>query len=359
MNTKFTNRQLCLMLYCVTVGYGVMNLPKASAEVGGTGGWVSIAIGTLLCSIIIGIVIYLQYSFENQTIYEYSPKLVGKFITTIFTIMLILYFFIIFTFLPRLFCNAINLTILDKTPVKYLSLLFFVIIGYILLKGINAISRMIEIYATISIINFILINSILWTQGRLVNIKPIFVPSDWFLYLKGVFKMILPLLGGEALLFIPMNKNNNKHIIKYSLLTVLFIGLFYIFIIESTISVVGVDFVIYSRTTLFSIIRGLDIPYLEFLKRLDGYYILIWTLNIICTCSIWGYGIVTFINKLFKKTQYKYTVIALIITSYIVSQFPRTIHQTEALLDISVKWGFIVYLIIPLILLIAKKVRKL
>lgn len=359
MNNKFTNRQLCLMLYCVTVGYGVMNLPKTSAEVAGTGGWVSMAIGTLFCSLIIGMVVYLQYSFENQTVYEYSTKLVGKFITTVFALIWIGYFFIIFTFLPRLFCNAINLTILDKTPVKYLSLLFFIVIGYILSKGLNAISRMIEIYATISIINFILINAILCTQGHLVNIKPIFVPSDWLLYLKGVFKMILPMLGGEALLFIPMNKEKNSHILKYSLLTVLLIGVFYIFIIESTISVVGVESIIYSRTTLFSTIRGLDIGYLEFFKRLDGYYIMIWALNIICTCSIWGYGIVTFVNKLFKNTQYKPTVIILVIISYIVCQIPKTISQAEAVLDISVNWGFIVYLLIPLILLIVKKVRKL
>lgn len=359
MNTKFTNRQLCLILYCVTVGYGVMNLPKTSAEVGGTGGWVSMLIGTLFCSIIIGIVVYLQYSFENQTIYEYSTKLVGKFITKIFAIIWIGYFFIIFTFLPRLFCNAINLTILDKTPVKYLSLLFFIVIAYILLKGISAISRMIEIYATISIVNFILINAILCTQGKLVNIKPTFVPSDWFLYIKGVFKMILPLLGGEALLFIPMNKEKNKHILKYSIFTVFLIGLFYIFIIESTISVVGIDAVVFSKTTLFSTIRGLDIGYLEFFKRLDGYYIIIWTLNIICTCSVWGYGVVTFINKLFKNTKYNYTVIVLVIISYLISQLPKTISQTEAILDISVNWGFIVYLLIPLTLLIVKKVRKL
>lgn len=359
MNNRFTNRQICLMLYCVTVGYGVMNLPKTSAEVGGTGGWVSVAIATIFSCIIVGIVVYLQYSFENKTIYDYSTELVGGFITKIFAIMWISYFFIIFTFLPRLFCNAINLTILDKTPVKYLSLLFFIIIGYAISKGINVISRLIEIYATFSIINFILINAILCTQGKMVNVEPIFVPSDWFLYLKGAFKMILSILGGEALLFIPLNKETNRNICKYSLLTMLSIGVFYIFIIESTISVAGVDSIIYSRTTVFSTIRGLDISYLEFFKRLDGYYIVIWTLNLTCTCSIWGYGIVVFINKLFKNTQPKYTVIALITVSYLVSLLPKNISQVEKLLDISVNWGFIVYLLIPVTLLIVKRVKKL
>lgn len=359
MNYKFTNRQLCLMLYCVTVGYGVMNLPKTSAEVAGTGGWISMAIATLLYSVIISIVVYLQYSFENETIYEYSIKLVGKTITAFFTIILIIYFFIIFTFLPRLYCNAINLTILDKTPVKYISILFFIVLGYAILKGINTISRLIEIYAIISIVNFILINALLCTQGKLTNIKPLFVSSDWFLYLKGAFKMILPILGGETLLFIPINKEKNEHILKHCLLTVLFIGIFYIFIIETTISVTGVESVIRYRTTLFSTIRGFDIPYLEFFRRLDGYYIVIWTLNLVCTCSIWGYGVTFFINKLFKNAQYKYIVICLTIIGYITSQVPKNISQVESILDLTVNFGIIVYLLIPLTLFIVKKVRNL
>lgn len=359
MNTKFTNRQLCLILYCVTVGYGVMNLPKTAAEVAGTSGWVSIAIATLIYSVIITIIFYLQYSFENKIVYDYSLQLVGKPITLIFTALWIADIFITFAFLPRVYCNAINLTILDKTPVRYLALLFFLVIGYAMSKGLKTISRLVEIYATLSILNFILINAILCTQGKLINIKPIFTLSEFPLYLKGVFKMILPILGGEALFFIPMNQKENRKICKYGFITFLLIGLFYIFIIESTISVVGVDTVIYSRTTLFSTIRGLDIPYFDFFKRLDGYYIMIWSLNLICTCSIWGYGLVIFIRKIFKDFKYKYTVIAVGVIGYIVSLLPKTIAQTEKILDMSVYVSCGIYLIVPITLLTVKKVKKL
>lgn len=346
MNNNVTNRQISFILYCIIVGYGIINLPKATAEAGGTGGWVSIIISTLLFIPITYMLTYLQYVYEGKTIYEYSQILVGKFITYVFMFIYIIYFFLYFTFLIRIFCETISLTILSKTPVIYLSILFYIVVGYAMLKGLNAIGRLCEMYGFLSIIFFIFFSYILFTQGKLVNITPIFVPDDIFTYFKGITKMFLPLLGMEILTIIPISKNNNKNIFKYTTLMVAFIGIFYVYIVESVLSVVGVESIIHTKASIFVVTKGVNVFYLEFLRRLDGIYIFVWTLNIVCALSLWGYGATILISKTFKNIRYNFIVIFVIFLSFIVGRIPKTMEQVETFMTNLSYAGIMVFFLI-------------
>lgn len=358
MNNFLTNRQISFIMYCIIVGYGIINLPKNAAKAADTGGWVSIVIATIIFLFITYLITYLQYIHEGKTLYEYSNELVGKFVTLIFIFICIAYSFIFLSMLIRLYCETIKITILPKTPIIYLSFLFYLVIFYALTKGLNVIARMCEIYGALSIINFIFINSILFTQGKIINIRPFFTPSDILLYLKGIPQMILPLLGMEVLFFLPINKAKNKNIFKYTVLTVAFIGILYIFVVESTTSVVGVDSIVNHNANVFSIIKGVDVHYLEFLRRLDGVYIGVWTMNAICASSLWAYGTTIFVNKLFKNTQYKHISFIVILLSFIVSQTPKNKELVESIITYDSYFGIMVFFVIPFILFIVMKVKK-
>lgn len=359
MKNNITNRQISFVLYCIIVGYGIINLPKNTAMAGGTGGWASIFISTLLFLPITYMLTYLQYVYEGQTIHEYSQRLVGKFPAYVFTIIYIVYFFLYFTMLIRIFCETIGLAILLKTPVMYIGVLFYAVIGYAIIKGLNTIARLCEIYGFFTIVFFIIFSLLLFTQGKLVNITPIFVSDDIMVYLKGITKMFLPLLGMEILTVIPVYKNNNKkNIFKYTTLTVGFIGILYIYIVESVLSVVGVDSIIYTKASVFGVAKGVDVSYLEFLRRLDGLYIFIWILNIVCAASLWGYGAASLTNKVFKNMRYNFLVILMIILSFIVARIPKTMEQVETFLTYLSYSGVTAFFLIPFILLVVTKVRK-
>jgi len=358
MNNFLTNRQISFIMYCIIVGYGIINLPKNAAAAADTGGWVSIVLSTIIFLFITYVITYLQYVHEGKTLYEYSTELVGKFSTFVFIVICIIYFFSFLSMLVRLYCETIKATILPKTPILYLSLLFYIVVLYALIKGINVIARMCEIYGALSIIGFIFINSIIFTQGKTVNLRPFFDTSDIMLYLKAIPKMILPLLGMEILLLLPISKTKNSHIFKYTTLTVSFIGLLYVFVVESTTSVVGIYSIVSHKANVFSIIRGVDVPYLEFLRRLDGVYIGVWTMNVVCACSLWAYGTTTFINKLFKKGEHKHIAFIVVLLSFVISQIPKTTEQVEKIIDYDSYFGILVFFVIPIILFIITKVKK-
>lgn len=358
MNTFLTNKQISFILYCIIIGYGVINIPKNAAEAAGTGSWLSILIATIIFMVIAYMITYLQYIYAGETLYEYSSRLVGKLITHIFVVIFGIYFFVNFSMIIRLYAEIIKLTILINTPITYICILFYIVICYALTKGLNVIARMCEIYGFLNLVGFIFVNSLLITKGNSLNIRPLFVIEDLTSYLKATSSMALPFLGMEMLLFIPISKTKNKNILKYTTLMIGFIGIIYIYIVESTISVVGIDTVIYLKESIFTIVRGVDLPYLEFIRRLDGVYIIFWTMNIVCALSLWGYGVTIIISKLSKDIKYNYIAIAITFISFVFSQLPKTKDQAELIIKYNSYFGIISSAVIPAILLFITKVKK-
>lgn len=358
MKDFLTNRQISLILYASIVGYGVIDLPTVVAENSGTGAWFSISIVTCIFVLFTYIITYLQFTYEGKTIYDYSEKLIGKLMTNIFSTIAMIYFILFFSIVCRGYCETINTIMLPKTPIIYLCLITYIVICYALIKGINTIARTCEIYIILSIIGFIFINLILCTKGKLVNIKPFFNISEITRYIKSSTNLIFPFLGIEVLFTIPVNKTINKGIFKYTNLMIVFIGLMYIFISESTISNIGVSTAVLLKNTVFQAVYGIDIPYLEFLRRPDGIYIVFWSLNAVCTLCAWGYAAVVTTSKLIRVNNSKSIIIIVTSISFIISQIPKNGEQIKSIIKYNSYLGVVIAIIIPTILFLITKVRK-
>lgn len=358
MNNSLTNRQIAFIIYCTIVGFGIINLPRDVVDVGETGGWVSLVILTLVSIAITYIITYVSYVSEEKGLYEYCEMLIGKFFAYILIIVYAVYFFLFFTMITRIYSETVRITILPKTPPWSIALFFFIVVNYSLKKGLNVIARVCEIYGIINIIGNIFMGVILFTQGKSINLRPAFVKEDILTYIVGAPKLVFIFLGVEMILFIPFNKKNNKNAFKYTTIIVGIIGLLYILISEAVISVVGVETVMLYKASLFNVVRGVDVQYLEIFRRLDGIYIIIWTFNIFCSVSLWGYGVITCINKVFKNSQGGNRVIYITLLAFTVSQIPTSTNDVENLLQYNGYLGYITTFVIPIILLIITKVKK-
>lgn len=359
MNESLTNRQIAFIIFGIVVGYGVLNLPKNIVENAGSGAWFTLLIGTVITMIFTYIITYLGYVHENKTIYEYSNILVGKYITSIFMIIYIIYYFMLFTMIIRMSSEAIKLTVLIKTPVWALSLLFLSVVYYAVIKRLVVIARICEIYGLIIIIGIIIIHLAISTQGKLINLRPFFVVGDIQAYLKATLVTIFPFLGIEILAIISFNKKkNNKPIFKYTAFMVGFIGILYILIVESCISIMGVDGIVHYKDALFATIRRVDIKSLQFLERLDAIFLTIWIMGMFCTASIEAYGSIFLISKWFKNIHFNILAFILIFLSFIVGQIPNTINEVEKIMDYISYCTLITAGLIPMILFLITKVKE-
>lgn len=359
MNESLTNRQIAFILFGVILGYGVIGLPKDIAEKTGTGGWITLLIATAIMIFFTYIITYLGYVHQNKTIYEYSKLLTGKYITTLFMSIYIIEFFMFFTMEIRIVSEVIKLTVLIKTPVWALSLLIFLVAYYTVIKRLRIIARLSEFYGILIFIAILVIHYLIFTQGKLINTRPFLGTEDTITYFKASILTILPFLGVEIITIIPFDrKKNTKKVFKYTILMIGSIGLLYIIVVESCVSVMGVDGIVNYKDALFATIRRIDIESLQFLRRLDGIFLPIWIMAVFCTITIFAYGTVFLLSKWFKKTNFNFLTLIVFMISFFVYRIPKSFDDVQKVLKYTSYLGILTIVIIPGILFIITKVKK-
>lgn len=353
-----TNRQISLLLFAVIVGYGIVNLPKNVVESTGTGGWITLIINTLFFMFIAYVITYIQFNNENKILYEYTSEMYGKHIATAITILYIVYFMVIASLILRMYSEVLRLIFLNNTPIWATLFIFYFIAMFAVSKKLHAIGRLAEIYSLFVIIGYLFIIGIMLTKAKLINIQPIFEGSQVKKYLKSTLNLILPFLGVEVILFIPLDKKNNTNILKHIMLTILCIGILYIIIFESVLSIGGIENIINQKTIIFQTLRGLDVYKLETLRRLDGLYLIFTTMNLFTSICVFIYGTTTLINEILPKIKTRHILLTVTIAQYIISLLPRSVMEAESGIKMTSKLGIICGIVIPLIIFITMQVKK-
>lgn len=358
MNETLTDRQFAFIMLGAAIGQDLVYIPQLMAKEAGTGGWVTMLIATCIAAYLVYLFVYLGYVHKNKTLYDYSQELVGKYITYIFAGIYILYFFTIFSLNCRVFSEYLNIFTMPHTPVIALCLLLLLVILLVLIKRLRVLARLCEIYMSLVIIGALIISTIIIFQGRLVNMRPFFEVSEVSTYIKAIPTMQFPVVGIEILGCVAICKNNTKKVFKYSALSAFLYGACLIYVFEACLSVIGVDDIIHYDFTLFNVLRSIDVPYLDFLKRLDGIALMFWFMSVFCHLSLFAYGTIFYINKIFKRISYNLLVFIVLILAFFVFLLPQTYYQAKEVLIFISNAMVITSVLIPMILLIITKVKK-
>ncbi|GMQ63890.1 GerAB/ArcD/ProY family transporter [Vallitalea maricola] len=358
MKDTLTNKQIAFIVFGATAGYAIISLPKSIGETAGTGGWIFIVIG--ICTMIISsyVIVYLGHSFPNKTIFEYMPLLTGKIISSLIIIIIIIYEIIAYSFIIRLTSETIKLTMLIQTPVWALAVLIGSVAFYTLTKSLITLGRIAEIFGLIVIIWAIAITITIFTQGNLTNIKPIFEFRD-IDYIEGLSVAAFSMVGIDLITVIPINKANKK-LFRHVLIILLIVCLIYVLIIESCISIMGIENIVHYDETLYATVRRIELADLQFLKRLDSVFIIVWLMAVYCSILYEAYIATTLFSKLVKGKKNNILLLTLFL-SLIVCLAPPSIEITKNILRYASYVGVFINVILPfilLILLIIKKHRK-
>lgn len=358
MNKSLTNSQISFIVFCYTLGYGIVSLPKNTAMNMGTSGWIAIVIGDLIILLSAFLFLYLAKNFNNKTIYDYGKILTGKFVTYIIILIFCIYSISTASIITRLSAETIKLTILINTPSWTLSLILLLIVLYTLINEINIIGRVFQVIGIFIFITIFITPFIIFTQGDIVNLKPFFATD-----IQSIFdtmpSIIFPFLGIEILSVIPLDfKKNNKHITLYIVSTIIIIGALYVLIVESCISVMGTKSIITYEDALFATIRRIEFDFLQFLKRFDSIFVITRLLIVYSSIVLSLYIPVYLLGKLFPNIYRNYIVSSLIIITYVSGLLPKTMESLRKMLNYVGYISIFVMLGIPLFLSIITLIKK-
>lgn len=358
MKEHLTNKQIAFYIFGIVVGYGIVSLPKQAAEYASTAGWISIAMCTIVSLVGMYIITFLNYTYKNMTFDEYSKTLVGKFISNIFMILFIIYLFLLSSMSLRDTANIIKNSILIKTPPWTIIFVLLILCYYALSKGLQVIGKLCELYGFAIIISAIIINTVSFTEGDILNLLPVLGFNGLIGPLKSSKHLMLSFIGGELLLIVPFNDKNNKSVFKYTLSMTAFIGLIYILIFESNLSIIGAEDLVHYYDALIISAKRMDVHFLEFFRKIDGLVLIAWIMAVFTTVTIESYALNFFISKLLKIKNNVLSSIIIMILVFIASLIPNSNEDVRNILLYTGYLGLFCSFIIPFILFVISKVKK-
>jgi len=354
-----TNRQLFFLPFILIIPFTCAVIPKTMADSFSTGSWLFIIGATAMYCFAAGIIAYLGYLFKDQTLFEYSQQIVGKFVSHCISILYMINFFIFFSLLLRSASEIIKAEIMLNTPVWATMLVMIIAAGYAASKGLTNIGRIIETIGIIVLLSAVIIHSLMFSSGDIINIRPLLNFSEPSKYITS-FPITLYLYSGfEIMTIIPFKKHNGKKAIRAAMLSILFLGFYYIVICETCYMVLGIEDATNYNYPLIMAIRRIDITVLELLKRVDLLFIVAWLLAVFASSAILLFGTVEYARKILSKPGNNIILVAVCFIGFIFGLVPKSdILNNQIVMQYCYYASGVIIFIIPIALLITAKVKK-
>ncbi len=357
LKSSINDRQICFILLLTLTTYTVISIPKVIAKTAGTGGWISLMVNALFFASFAAMIIRLNSAFPGMMMFDYSRRIVGKFLAYVLAVFFILYFLMVSTYLSVHLTELLRAEFYPKTPQWVMLVASVLVFGLIAQRGVVSVARFFEIIGTVFAISAVIIHLIMFQQGDIREIQPFFRASKLPEYMLGVKDTIFSFLGIELLMIFPLSGQNSKRTTWVAFFTIIFVGLFYALVVETCIMMLGMKSVQNYNFALIEAIKQIDIPILE---RFDVVYLTVGFAGLVAGISGVYLALVEFAIRLFKTVNRSFVVVGvgvLIIASSIATQAVKpAIDIYESALPVA---GVFIVFLIPAILLLTAKVRGL
>lgn len=347
MERKISPYQLLSTMFILPYGSAVLFLlvPDAKQD-----SWFSILAYIPLAILLQSIYIKLFEYYKEDSLVTYLPKIFGRFLGSILSIIYILYFTYLSARVLRDFSGLISISSMPQTSTLFIASLIIITVIYGVITGFETIARAAEILFPLMIIGlflailllFITKNIIIW--GRL---QPVFENGIIYPIIKGWSLITFPF--GETVAFTMLYKNLNepKKIYKAAFLSITTLGIVLSIINAMFTTSLGVG---YSSITFFPLLESLRLIRVGgFLDRLDILIIVTMVVAGFMKISIFMYTAVLGISEFFNIKSRNTTavilgIIILISSELIAKSFPQ---HVQIGLDFTVK-----YIHLPLIIFV-------
>ena len=220
-------------------------------------------------------------------------------------IYFIVYFLLVSTYLNLQLARCCRRP-LSQNPGWAMTVASVLVFGLVAHRGVTGVARFFEVIGTYFVITATVTHFVMLLQGDLREIQPLFQSSKLPEYLLGIKDCLLAFLGIELLTVFPLNGKNIRRSVATAFLTLLFVGLFYVFAVETCIMLLGMKSVQNYSFALIEAIKQVDNPVLE---RFDILYLTVGFSGLVAgLCGVY-LAVVEYATRVFAKVSRCWVVV--------------------------------------------------
>jgi len=352
-NGEITALQSYIIIISIMIGTGILGLSRVVSDIAQQDAWISVLLNGIFISIIMAVIIHTVRKYPEDNFLQYISYLLSKPIAYLVTIAYIIYATLATATIIRFLLEMIRTWLLETTPMAILSLILVLTAVYMVKNGLTIVARFNEVLFFYLIV-FILLILVALPETQLINLRPV-GGSGIKSIIKGAIPSFYAFGGYEVILvYYTYISDKNTKILKYSVLSVLSVTLFYTITVASQIALFGPDELSRVLYPSMNYLRAVDFPVFE---RMELFFTVFWSFTVIGTMGLQFFSGCLLSQIVFKTKKaatfaYIYAPIIFMLTLY-PKNTPHLVELSSYIGYMNIFFG----LILPLLLFIMSLIR--
>jgi spore germination protein KB len=358
-NGKISPLQFGILIFLFSLGTPIIRMPGSLASVSKQDSWITLLLGMGISVGIVFIYNRLAERFPNETVVEYSERILGKWLGKMVSISFIWYFLYLCAFGLRGVGDFLTTAILVQTPIDVIHIVFMVGIVYGAKLGLEVIGRTGEVLFPWVIGLSILVSIFLLSKVEFSNFSPI-LPVGWNQPAKGLYYLAgTPITQLVVFLMIFPFVNRHKQAKKWFYAGILFNLLYLLLLVVVSVSVLGADQSARSLYATYDAVKQVMLG--DFVERIEAFIAGVWFITIFIKLILLLYVANLAIAQVFKFKSYRPFVLpsAMMVLALALILGPNIAYLRSAVNEMWPAYSIIQGLLIPVVLLLVAMVRKL
>lgn len=327
--THISPFQFGALIIMFVISSSTLILPTLLAMQAKQDAWLSAILGTSASMLLVLVYGKLGTRFPGMTLAEISDRLLGKFMGKALMLLFLCYLFIITPGLLSQVGTLATSLFLAQTPTPAVNLLFFSIIVFAVLLGLETFARAAELFLPfVMLLLFLLLIALLpliefrYLMPMLENgIGPV---------IKGALTVIgIPFLDLAILLMVFPSVSDGKAAYKVYFAATAFGGLMLIVVILFSTLIIGPFITEIAEYPFFVLAQKVNIGH--FVQRIESIVMMIWIVSLFFKITICYYALLLLAGQIFQLRSYKLLAVPIgfIIIVLSVTLFPSSVSFWE------------------------------
>ncbi|WP_240374862.1 GerAB/ArcD/ProY family transporter [Bacillus piscicola] len=307
-NGRISASQMALMMYPVVTGTGIIFIPSLTANAAGNDMWLSPVWAASAGWIAIFTALHLHRLNPNQTIIQYSERLLGKFLGKVVSLVLLFFYLVMNGGGVRIYSDFVTGSFFEETPTYIIVSSMMLLSAFAVRGGVEVIGRTAEMLTPIYILFLLLVFLLILPDLRPENALPMlengFTPS-----LKGAYTPQSWFAEFFVIAFLIPYVKKEKTAARWGVISLIAVTLTFTATNLAVLFLLGEDVTAKLNYPLLDAIQYISIA--EFLQHLESIVMAIWVAGAFVKFTVIQYAIVLGTAQVFELTDYKALVFPL------------------------------------------------
>jgi spore germination protein len=353
---QITVIQAAIIIFSTIIGVGILALSLFAVRSAETGAPLITLLGFIIASIGLFFLTLLGMRFPTQTIIEYSEDLIGRWLARIVSVIIILLFAVISGLAAREFGAVVLTSVLPRTPLEVTIIVMLLLAAISSRADITIFAYIHHFYFPVILFPGLIIVVLSLKNANVINLLPI-----WGNEHNGVALSILTMASLFQGFFImtiviPAMRRPEKALIA-SAAGMLIAGGLYLLIVVATVAVFGSEEIKKLVWPTLELAKTTSLP-ANVLERLDGAFLAIWVIAVFTTIYSSYYITIRSINQLFRVGDQRSFALFVLPFIFVFAMIPQNILQLYQIIQSVGRWGLLITVVYPFILLVIALIRK-